>query len=212
MKAEGRTYDERGQFTGEGPARALRDLAKRVQYASQYMATVETVHRVITQTEIFDKKTGESELPYLNLSMREVRHMHERWLESVPEFEKGWEREIGEWRTQGYLAEPVTGRRRDFLDGENPNELVNFKIQASAAALMNIAALELVERIPTEKWGVGTGLINQCHDSLVVECPEKDAQWVSNVLEECMNQEHSGIPNVRFTASAEIGQTWKQVG
>ena len=57
------------------------------------------------------------------------------------------------------------GRRRDFLDGENPNEIVNFPIQAAGASLMNIAILEVLDAIPFEHWGPGTGIINQCHDS-----------------------------------------------
>ena len=57
------------------------------------MATVETVHRVICQTET-DNGDGSTSLPYLNLSLRDVRRMHEAWLDGCPEFPKGWEREI----------------------------------------------------------------------------------------------------------------------
>ena len=50
--------------------------------------------------------------------------MRDNWLKGAPEYETGWARDIATWREQGYLREPVTGRRRDFLDGENPNEIV----------------------------------------------------------------------------------------
>ena len=226
--------DGTGKWSGE--AKTFRDLAKRVQYASQYMATVETVHRVICQTET-DNGDGTTSLPYLHLTLREVREMHQAWLDGCPEFPQGWEREVGEWRKQTYLVEPITGRRRDFLDGENPNELVNFKIQGGAAGLMNNAIIDLANRVPVFKWGRGTGIINQCHDALVLEVPMDTAElrkknnpdtgkeesfWhvpedsipgrVMRELNECMNQVHPALPGVKITAAADIGLSWKEVG
>ena len=218
--------DGTGKWTSD--AKSFRDLAKRVQYASQYMATVETVHRVICQTET-ENGDGTTSLPYLNLSLRDVRRMHEAWLDGCPEFPKGWDREIEVYRKQGFLIEPITGRRRDFLDGENPNELVNFPIQGSAAGLMNIGLVQLAEAIPVHKYGPGTGIINQCHDALVLEVPadgcvydaeakkwtvpEGSVPWrTMKTLEECMNATHSSLPGVRITATADIGSSWKEVG
>jgi len=180
---------------------------------SQYMATVETVHKLICKTEIPSKADdGTTELPYALLPLRRVRKMRDNWLEGAKEFETGWEKEIADFRTYGYLKEPIHGRRRDFLDGENPNEIVNFPIQSQAAALMNNAILQLHEQIPLHKWGKGTGIINQCHDSIVVECPESEAENVARLLEECMNQTHEALPGVEITATAGIGKTWKEVG
>jgi uracil-DNA glycosylase family 4 len=211
------------KFTGN--AKKLRGLAKSVQYASQYWATVETVHRVITQTEQVNDD-GTISLPYLRISMREVRAMHEKWMEGA-RFEWGWQREMDAYKAQGYLTEPVMGRRRDFLDGENPNEIVNFPIQAAGASLMNIAILEVLDAIPFECWGPGTGIINQCHDSIVVECPldgatlSTDGTWdvpkgsipwrVKHIIEEAMNQTHPGLPGVTFTATADYGFYWDEV-
>ena len=180
VKAAGSEYPWKTGHPFKGNAKKLRNLSKSVQYASQYWATVETVHRVITQTET-DNGDGTTSLPYLQLSLREVRMMHEKWVTGA-KFDAGWERELMLWRANGYLVESVMGRRRDFLDGENPNELVNFPIQAAGAALMNIAMLRLFEEIPFEKWGPGTGIINQCHDSIVVECPESEGPKVAALL------------------------------
>ena len=202
-----------GKFEGSGEAKKMRDLSKAVQYASQYMAKVETVHGLICKTEIPSKlKDGSTDLPYALLPLRRVRQMRDNWLEGAREFEAGWQREIGFFRAHGHGLEDVTGRRRDFLDGEMPNEIVNFPIQASAAGLMNEAIIELYDKIPLHKWGPGTGIINQCHDSIVVECPENEAEWVAGLLEECMNRTHESLPGVEFTASSAIGKTWKEVG
>lgn len=187
---------------------------------SQYMATVETVHKLIQKTELpaLDPETkkpigdGITDLPYAKIPLRRVRMMRDNWLKGAPEFEGGWTREIETYRRQGFLAEDVGGRRRDFLDGEAPNEIVNFPIQSTAAALMNRALIALFEEIPMHKWGPGTGIINQCHDSIVVECPESEGPRVAALLEACMNQEHPALPGVRITATATIGRTWKEVG
>lgn len=216
--------------SGEGKwgdkAKKLRDLAKRVQYAGQYGASVDTVHRVIAQTET-DNGDGTTSLPYLAITLREVRAMHEKWLKGA-KFDAGWEREMNTFRNLGFLTEPVMGRRRDFLDGENLNEIVNFPIQASGASLMNIALLKVAEAIPLHRWGPHTGIINQCHDSIVVECPldgcivdpetkkvkviEGSIPWqVKQIIEGAMNQTHPGVPGVRFTATAEVGLRWNEV-
>ena len=127
-KLVGTAYDTSGKFKGEGEAVKLRNLSKAVQYASQYMAKVETVHKLIQKTEV-ENKDGTTDLPYARLPLRQVREMHSNWLKGAPQFESGWETEINAYRRQGYLYEPITGRRRDFLDGEAPNEIVNFNIQ-----------------------------------------------------------------------------------
>jgi DNA polymerase-1 len=202
-----------GKFEGSGEDKKMRDLSKAVQYASQYMAKVETVHKLICKTEIPSKSgDGTTDLPYALLPLRRVRQMRDNWLKGAPEFERGWDKEITTYRNTGFIREDVTGRRRDFLDGEMPNEIVNFPIQSSAAGLMNQAILVLHEQIPLNKWGPGTGIINQCHDSIVVECPESEAPKVAAMLEEAMNQTHPDLPGVTFTASAGVGKTWKEVG
>jgi hypothetical protein len=186
---------------------------------SQYLAKVETVHQLICKTEVPARDAmgkllndGTTDLPYALLPLKRVRGMHTNWMDGAPEFKTGWDREISTFRRQGYLTEDVTGRRRDFLDGEAPNELVNFPIQSSAAGLMNRAIIQLHEAIPLNCWGPGTGIINQCHDSIVVECPIAKEQYVRGLLEECLNQTHSSLPGVVFSASAASGQTWKAVG
>ena len=100
---------------------------------------------------------------------------------------------------------------------------------------MNMAIFKVADQIPFNAWGPGTGIINQCHDSIVVECPidgayleeyetpdgktkkrwvapEGSIPWqVANIIEEAMNGEHPGFPGVRFTAAADIGMTWAEV-
>ena len=195
-----------------GEAYNYRQLAKIIQYAFQYKASVETGTRIIQSTEIEDKETGGTKMPYLRMGVKEVRQMRSAWLAGIPELEKGWDKEIEFFRKNGYIQEPVHGRKRFCLDGENPNELVNFPIQGSASGLINDAMIGIWRDIPLHKWGPGTGLLTQTHDALVVECPEREAKWVQEVIEHHMNQTHPLLPGVKFTAKADVGHSWKDVG
>lgn len=233
----GGAFDASGGFikSFSEEAKKLRDLSKITHYSSQYMGSVEAVHKIITKTEVpvlgingKPLEDGTTDLPYALLPLKKTRSMRENWLKGVPEYKVGWEKELDEFRRQGYLREPVTGRRRDFLDGEDEaNQIVNFKIQSGCAGLMNLALVKLAKEIPLHKWGPGTGIINQCHDSIVIECPadgitfdekgkpvgSKDALpfRVAKLLEECMNQTHPALPGVVFSATAAIGHSWREV-
>lgn len=211
-KAPGLSFDDSGQFNGSGQAKKLRKLAKAVAYASQYWAEAETVHRLLTKTEDMY-----GNLVYANLSLnQDTRPMHAKWVAGAsqgnPGIKRGWNRELNTYKAKGYIVEPIHGRRRDFLDGENRNEIVNFPIQASASAIMNDALMELVEEIPFFAFGPNTGLINQCHDALVLEVPENRAEETARILEGCMNREYAALPGVKFTAAADISNMWKEVG
>lgn len=241
----GDAYED-GKFAKkEGEAYKMRTLSKMVQYASQYKATVETVAMLIRKTEVAardeegnERKDGTTELPYALLPLRRVREMHGNWLSGAPEFKTGWDKEIAHFKKHGFVQEYVTGRKRYFLDTaqsrdahmSGTNEIVNFAIQSAAAGLMNKAILLLHEQIPLHKWGPGTGIINQCHDSIVIECPADGAHEVvdpksgkkkmvvppgsipdrvAKLLEECLNQTDPSLPGVVFTATASVAHTWK---
>lgn len=245
-KLVGASYDAKGKFIGTGDAEKMRTLSKAVQYASQYQALVETVAQLIRKTEVparnpdgTERSDGTTDLPFATMKLRRVREMRDNWLKGAPEFESGWAAEIAHFKKHGYVQEYVTGRKRFFLDTAqatdgkgSTNDIVNFPIQASAAGLMNLALVKLHRAIPLHAWGPGTGIINQCHDSIVVECPEDGCQvytdaetgkkkvhvpegsipWqVARLLEECLTQTHASLPGVTFTASADVGYTWKDV-
>ena len=190
----------------KGDANQMRQLSKIIQYAFQYMAGVETGTRVIQSTELDD-----GTFPFARLSVDEVRQMRGAWLEGVPELERGWKLEIQHYRDHGYVVERLHGRRRYCLDGENPNELVNFGIQASAAAHINDAMIGIWRDIPLHRWGAGTGLLTQTHDALLVECPPEHAVEVAACINQHMNKRHNALPGVLLSATADQGMTWKEV-
>jgi DNA polymerase I-like protein with 3'-5' exonuclease and polymerase domains/uracil-DNA glycosylase len=167
-------YGNSFKHASEDGKKRLRDFAKRFSYAVLYKATVETVHETLASSE-----NNAGDLVFPDLTLRETRNFHERWLRASPEFGDvdgsggWWLRELQEYRRQGFLVEPIFGWRRDFLDGEedSENEIVNFKCQAGGSAVVHLATLKYLKYMPFGRWGPGTGLIQQGHDALVVEVP-----------------------------------------
>jgi len=191
----------------------IRNLCKRYYYGKQYGAGDETVWRLMREAEDEDGNFLNA-----NLQQTEVGAISRRFLKALPEMEAGWEAAKAEFLANDCIREPLTNRRRDFLDGAGAdgkgwNEVINFAIQGGAAAAVNIATMDLLAAGYTANYaGHGTGLIQQGHDALVLEVPEAQAPQAARELQECMVQEYPDLlPGVVLTATADVGMTWKEV-
>lgn len=216
----GRRFTDLPSYKTNKTAKNLRTLAKIIQYAAQYQAALPKITDIVRSTE--DPKTGE--LPYRKLTMKEVGKFYDAWIESNPEIVAWWASLEDEYRSLGCLIEPVLNWRRDFLDGEDKNEMAAFKPSASGAAVIHLATLDFVKSVPFFKWGPGTGLICQVHDALVAEAPccgygnehgEKhkagcQAVQVAEAMSAAMNRTVPGM-SVAFTAKAVIHSRWNKV-
>lgn len=192
----------------KGSAKSMRDIAKRVQYASMYRATVQTVCRVIKETE-----DANGLLVYGDMKQAQVQLMYERWTGGVPELARAWDWEIALFKAQGFGQEPVLGRRRDFHDiahdvDQHPHEVINFPILGAEASLMGRATLQVAAAIG---WGRFTGLNHQNYDSLNVECAARDGERVLAAINAAMNYDEPTLPGVRFTGEGKIGVNLKAV-
>lgn len=180
----------------------VRDFTKKLVYACAYKAEPATVHRLLTSVE-----NADGYLVYANMSLLEVTELRQNWLGQNPEIEKWWQVEIDEFRKLGYRRDAIWGRRCDFLDGENENEIVNYDEQAGCSAIIHDDTFQVLDQIPFEKWGPYTGMIHQEHDKIIIQCPEADAEWVKGIVSEALNRFVPQIPNVRFTSDAKICDT-----
>jgi DNA polymerase-1 len=112
----------------------------------------------------------------------------------------------------GYVT-TLFGRRRDLpeLKSHNFNTrsfgervALNMPIQGTAADIMKIAMINVAKRLHAEDL---TGkLILQVHDELIVECPENEAEKVSIILREEM--ENAAKLSVPLVAETRIGKSW----
>ena len=173
----------------------MRDLAKRLFYASLYGAELETIYRVITAAE-----NDEGALLFADLTVDALAVMHGRLMQNLPELTAGWDKEIAFHAQHGYVEEPVTGRRRRVAS-KKPNEILNFPIQGSAAGLVNHALLRVVEALP-HGGPDGPGVTNQMHDALYGEWYLSQLERVTGVITEAMTTSHPAFPDVVFPAEA----------
>ena len=207
---------------GKGVFKRTRGITKNVFYAWQYAASIPTIHQQVVSVE-----DDEGKLIYAHLTHRDVRDVVNGLKRAVPEIPKWW-REIQQlYRRQGYIDDSIWQRRRDFKDEEKLNELVNHPIQSGGASIVHEAMLELV--LGTPGWStkpidgltrelVGgalpfnfnekTGLVNQCHDSLLFEVHEDDAEKTAKILQAAMNRRRKINHKLDYTAEAEVGTNW----
>ena len=212
-KADGHPDGPRGcSGDYEGNAGKMRSVAKTVRYAGAYMARPETIWRVVRATE--DKKGN---LPYKNMTLEYVYGIHEAWMRGEPQWQQAWDQEIEEWMTLGYKCSPILGRRIDFIDGEIAddgeiegnigNKLVNTPILTAEADFANQVLCELVDALPFERYGPGSGLVQTNYDSILLEVPEKEAPYWAGVLHDLMNREIPGW-EIPMVADVKIDRTW----
>ena len=207
---------------GKGDAKSMRDVSKTLRYASAYAADPATVWQVLTSTE-----TDDAKLPYVGMTLREVRVMHNKWQQSEPQWDETWNNMLSIYGHQGYMEEPVMGRRSGPLGDGKKQEVVNFPILAAEGSVMRLAEANVREAFPHQFAGPGTGMIHQCHDSIAVEWPLPpgfDPMWapkkgeelppeiekLRRTMEEAMTITIPGWP-VSMTAEADVGRTLKDI-
>ena len=112
----------------------------------------------------------------------------------------------------GYVS-TLYGRRRYLPELKSPNfnmrafgerVALNMPIQGTAADIMKIAMINVFNRLKSEN--VEAKLILQVHDELIVECPESEAESVSLILQEEM--ENAASLSVPLVAETNIGKSW----
>ena len=115
-------------------------------------------------------------------------------------------------KEKGYVS-TLFGRRRYLpeLKSHNFNTrsfgervALNMPIQGTAADIMKIAMNNVWQRLQSE--GLKARLILQVHDELIVECPESEADAVSLLLREEM--ENAAKLSVPLVAETRAGKSW----
>lgn len=116
-------------------------------------------------------------------------------------------------KKQGYV-ETIFGRRRPMPDIKSSNFVVrsaaeraamNMPIQGTEADLMKMAMIAVDKKLPK-----GAKQLLQIHDSIMVECSEKQVDKVSKILEETMEKIYTDLP-VKLKVDITIGKTWGEL-
>ena len=117
---------------------------------------------------------------------------------------------IASAKRDGYV-ETLFGRRRPTPDVNSSNFMVraageraaaNMPIQGTEADLMKMAMLEVEEKLGD----LGVQVL-QIHDSILVECPEKNAEAVGTLLKNTMENIYPPL-GIKLKVDVSIGKTW----
>lgn len=112
------------------------------------------------------------------------------------------------------FVETFHGRRRPTPDVNSSNFMVreagkraaaNMPIQGTEADLMKLAMIKVDEEIGD----LGTQIL-QIHDSILIECPEKNAEKISKILKETMEAIAPDLP-IKLKVDVSVGKNWGEV-
>lgn len=117
---------------------------------------------------------------------------------------------IASAKRDGYV-ETLFGRRRPTPDVNSSNFMVraageraaaNMPIQGTEADLMKMAMLEVEEKLGD----LGVQVL-QIHDSILVECPEKNADTVGKLLKDTMENIYPAL-GIKLKVDVSTGKNW----
>jgi len=114
------------------------------------------------------------------MSLEEAMAYRQRWFEAYPAIRIWHRRESIGFEASEDSASTLAGRMRrvrSFM------EKVNHPVQGTGADGLKLGMALFHERLPEH---LDAKLVIACHDELVVECPEEQAEEVARFLEEVM--------------------------
>ncbi|MGI6199992.1 MAG: DNA polymerase I [Christensenellales bacterium] len=135
-----------------------------------------------------------------------------RYFARYPGVKDFMDRMVEQGKALGY-AETLLGRRRPLpeLNSRNYNTrsfgervAMNMPIQGTAADLIKMAMNAVYQRL--EAGGLRARLMLQVHDELIVQCPEDEAERVSELLKQTMEQVM--ILKAPLVAEVSTGRSW----
>lgn len=121
---------------------------------------------------------------------------------------------VKEQATKDGYTETLFGRRRPTPDVHSTNfmvreaamrQAVNMPFQGTAADIMKLAMIEVDKKLQ----GTRCKMLLQIHDSILVECPEPEAEATAGLLKETMENVYK-LP-VKLTVDTSFGKNWGEL-
>lgn len=149
------------------------------------------------------------------LSVEESRRLIEGYFDKYPGVKDYIERTKEQAHSQGYV-ESLMGRRRYFpelregrrvpvaLRNQAEREAINMPIQATAADIIKRAMVTLHRELSA--LGLGSRMIMQVHDELVLECPENEVDRAAPLV--CEAMEGAFRLDAPLKVDVTVGNDW----
>jgi DNA polymerase I len=147
------------------------------------------------------------------MTYEQAKKFIDRYFEVRPKL-RGYIDQIKEQaNTKGY-TETLFGRRRPTPDVHSSNFMVreaamraaiNVPFQGTAADIMKMAMAQVQDKLKGSK----CKQLLQIHDSILVECPESEAEATAKLLKETMENTYK-LP-IKLTVDTSIGKNWGEL-
>ncbi len=173
--------------------------------------------RTAAKTVNFGIIYGQSEFGLsrtLGIGQAEAKEFIDKYFKRYVSVKDYFARTIEQARKLGYVS-TIMGRRRAVPELYNANFntrkfgeriVMNAPIQGSAADVIKVAMIRLLEELMSGSWK--TRLILQVHDELVLESPIGEAQAAADTVKRIM--EGAVSLEVPLVADAGMGPNWKE--
>ncbi len=148
-----------------------------------------------------------------SLNYEQAKNFIDKYFEIRPKLRVYIESVQEKAKKDGYV-ENIFGRRRPTPDIHSSNfavreaamrQAVNMPFQGSAADIMKLAMIAVDKKLESKDCKV----LLQIHDSLILECDEKEAEKTAKLLKETMENVHK-LP-VKLTVDTSIGKNWGEL-
>lgn len=176
-----------------------RQSLKTTFYAFLYGAKDETIWRRLV-------------LEFPEITLRQVCMMTAFLRKIYPEIPRWWAWSKKVAAERDYAEEPLSGRRFKFFGSVDPNNAINFPVQSWGATMLNRALLGIGRELDTHPdWD--THLMIQCHDELVLECPDNEEAIAraKDLLARHLTQTHTYKGRMmKFVCETKVGPSWAE--
>ena len=146
---------------------------------------------------------------YKNINKTKDLVKKQWFLDSYFGFRRRWEAPVKP-SIERYSDSPVkleeAERKYRMIVNKIQREAVNMKIQSPAFSLIELALIQIDERLEKEK--LESRLVEQVYDSVVVESPNDEIDDVSDIVQEIMENVNKPYPNlnrVKLVSDIEVG-------
>ncbi|MBQ8229518.1 MAG: DNA polymerase I [Clostridia bacterium] len=148
----------------------------------------------------------------LSVSAKKAKAYIDKYFETYSDVKTYMNGNVEKATRDGYV-ETLLGRRRVINELRSSNYNVrsfgeraamNMPLQGSSSDIIKIAMINVHKKLT--EGGYKARLVLQVHDELVIDCPENEAETVSRILKDEM--ENAVALKVPLTVEVGVGQTW----
>ncbi len=158
------------------------------------------------------------------MTMKEAKDFIDKYFEIRPKLKVYIEKVRKQAHDQGFV-ETLFGRRRPTPDIKSSNfvvreaamrQAVNMPLQGTAADLMKMAMIAIEQefdreyKVQSTKYKDRPQMLLQIHDAVLVECMEKDAKKVGEILKDTMETIYPKL-GVKFQTDIATGKNWGEL-